>query len=94
MPVKITIKLLKPYKDIAGRGEFALNLKKGTARRALKKLCEDVPELRKEVFDEKGEVELSLNIIINDKPVTSIKELDKALKDGDILTLFMAVSGG
>lgn len=92
--MKVTVRFLKPYRDIVGRNEIVLDVKRASVRSILKKMCVEIPELRKEVFDERGEVEVSLNVIVNDKPVTSTKELDKALKDGDVLTLFMAVSGG
>ena len=92
--MKIKVKLLKPFSDIAGKGEVDLELEEGDVNHALGNLCELHPNLKKELFDEKGEVSYSVNIFVNDKPITALADVDTVLKNGDEILIFMPVGGG
>jgi MoaD family protein len=92
--MKIKVKLLKPFSDIAGKGEVDLELEEGDVNHALGKLCDVHPGLKKELFDEKGDVSYSVNIFVNDKPITALKDVDTPLKNGDKILIFMPVGGG
>lgn len=90
----IKIKLLKPFSDIAGEGEVDLEFEGGTVSNALDRLCELHPGLKKELFHKSGRVSYSVNIFVNDKPLTALMEENPILKDGDEILIFMPVSGG
>ena len=92
--MKVRIKLLKPFSDIAGRGEVELELEGDIVIQALDRLCKLHPGLRKELFDEKGEISYSVNIFVNDKPLSASEEVSTLLKEGDEILIFMPVSGG
>lgn len=92
--MKIKVKLLKPFSDIAGKGEVDLEFEGDFTSQALDKLCQLYPDLRKELFDEKGEVSYSVNIFVNDKPISALEDVDTPLKDGDEILIFMPVGGG
>ncbi len=51
--MKIKIKLLKPFSDIAGCGELDLDFQGDNIQNALDSLCKLHPGLSKELFDEK-----------------------------------------
>jgi molybdopterin converting factor small subunit len=74
--------------------EVDLELEEGDVNQALNKLCDVHPGLKKELFDDKGEVSYSVNIFVNDKPITALKDLDTALKNCDEILIFMPVGGG
>ncbi len=91
--MKVKIKLLKPFSDIAGKGELDLEFPGGSAVQSLEKICESYPDLRKELFEDDGKISYSVNIFVNDKPLVGEEE-DAPLKEGDELLIFLAVSGG
>lgn len=91
--MKVNVKLLKPFSDIAGKGEVGLEFEGGSAIQALDRICESYPDLRKELFEEDGKVSYSVNIFVNDMPLVGEQE-DAPLKEGDEILIFLAVSGG
>ncbi|UCF07347.1 MAG: MoaD/ThiS family protein [Thermoplasmata archaeon] len=91
--MKISVKLLKPFSDIAGRGEVGLDFEEGTATRALEQLCELYPDLKQALFEEDGQISYSVNVFVNDRPLIGSEE-ERQLSEGDELLVFMAVSGG
>ncbi|UCG70408.1 MAG: MoaD family protein [Thermoplasmata archaeon] len=92
--MKINVKLLKPFSDIAGKGEVELDFEGKILSHALNKLCELYPDLKKEIFDDNGEITYSVNIFLNDSPITALQDVDSPLKDGDEILIFMPVGGG
>jgi adenylyltransferase/sulfurtransferase len=91
--MNVKIKLLKPFSDIAGKGELKLDFTGGSAIQALERICESYPDLRKELFEEDGKISYSVNIFVNDMPLVGEQE-DAPLKEGDEILIFLAVSGG
>ncbi|UCE38097.1 MAG: MoaD family protein [Thermoplasmata archaeon] len=92
--MRIKVKLLKPFSDIAGKDEMDLDFEGENIQNALDGLCELYPNLRKELFNEKGDVDFNINIFINDKPMTAEDDTTTNLSEGDILLIFMPVAGG
>jgi MoaD family protein len=91
--MKVKIKLLKPFSDIAGKGELDLEFAGGSAIQALEMICESYPDLKSELFEDDGKVSYSINIFVNDRPLVGEQE-DAPLNDGDEILIFLAVSGG
>ena len=92
--MKIKVKLLKPFSDIAGCGEVDLDFPGETIQNALESLCTLHPDLSKELYDEKGDIDFNINIFINDKPMTASDDMSTLLSEGDVLLIFMPVAGG
>ncbi len=92
--MKIKVKLLKPFSDVAKTSEVNLELSQGDVNVALEELCKVHPDLRKEIFNEKGEVDFTVNIFINDMPMSALQNEETKLSEGDELLLFMPVGGG
>jgi MoaD family protein len=92
--MKIKVKLLKPFSDIAKKDEVNVDFKGDNIQNALDELCRLHPDLRKELFDEKGDIDYNINIFINDKPMTASDDSTTQLSEGDVLLIFMPVAGG
>jgi MoaD family protein len=92
--MKIKVKLLKPFSDIAGKGEVEIEPKGETVNDVLNGLCGLYPGLKKEIFEESGEVTYSVNIFVNDKPMSALEDVNTLLKDKDEILIFMPVGGG
>jgi molybdopterin converting factor small subunit len=92
--MKITVKLLKPFCDVAKTNEVLLDFESGDVNVALDALITLHPALKKELFNEKGEVDYTVNIFINDMPMSSHQNEETQLSDGDELLIFMPVGGG
>ena len=89
---------LRDYFDRAGEGRLVFNetVAPGTTVTGLVRLLSNrCPRFGKEAFDEQGQ-ELSGNIavILNGGVISSPAELDRELKEGDIVTLLPAFAGG
>jgi MoaD family protein len=92
--MKIKVKLLKPFSDIAGCDELDLDFEGNNIQNALDEMCKLYPDLRKELFDEKGDIDFNINIFINDKPMTASDDATTKLSEDDVLLIFMPVAGG
>jgi MoaD family protein len=92
--MKIKIKLLKPFSDIAGKGEVELEIEGKDVAFALNELCLQFPKLKKELFEESGEITYSVNIFVNDRPLSANEEASTYLSEGDEILIFMPVGGG
>ena len=92
--MKIKVKLLKPFSDVAKTGEVNLEFSEGDVNVASEELCKVHPDLKKEIFDDNGEVDFTVNIFINDMPMSTLQNEDTKLSEGDELLLFMPVGGG
>jgi MoaD family protein len=76
-----------------GKGE--VQLEASTLRDALEKLAEDFGEdLRRRLFDHDGNANRLLNFYINGRNAKFSGLLDAELKDGAIIAVLPAVSGG
>lgn len=89
--MEITLKFLKPLNDVVGQNELSVEVENGTVESLLADLSNDHPKLAEEILDEKGELDYRVNVILNDKP---LNDLDVNLNDGDLVTLFIPISGG
>ncbi|UCD92558.1 MAG: MoaD family protein [Methanobacteriota archaeon] len=87
----ITLKLLKPLNDVVGQNELSIKVENGTIESLLAALSNDHPKLAEEIIDEKGDLDYRINVILNDKPLS---DLNVSLNDGDLVTLFIPISGG
>ncbi|UCE74446.1 MAG: MoaD family protein [Methanomassiliicoccales archaeon] len=92
--MKIKVKLLKPFSDIAGKGMVDIEFEEENVEQALLELCRLYPDLKKELFNEQGEVTFSVNIFVNDKPISALEDVNTRLDEGDEILIFMPVGGG
>ncbi len=89
--MQITLRLLKPLKDVVGKDSLSIEVENGTVASLFDRISEDYPALGKELFNEKGELDYRVNVIHNDKPLV---EFDVEMNEGDSVTLFIPISGG
>jgi molybdopterin synthase sulfur carrier subunit len=94
--VSITLKYFATIREITGKKEESLSLKKGyDAMNLLNKLAEIYGErLFQLIFDEKREPRENLTFLINGQAIKSEKLNEKKLKDGDIFVILPPISGG
>lgn len=75
-------------------GEAELPIQAGTVRDALEVLEQDQPALYRNVCDETGAVRRHLNVFVNTDNVRDLDGIHTTLRQGDVLTILPAVSGG
>ncbi len=92
--MKLTIKFLRPFKDVTGKSELELDIKGKTLKDLLKILVDKYPKLEKEFYTKNDELTQYICIFVNDKPISALNFLDTELKNGDNLLFFIPVSGG
>lgn len=74
-------------------GQDELSVAAGSARGVLSQLAKQFPQLHVRLCDEQGELRPHINLFVNDVlcPRTA---LDTSLKQGDVVMILPAVSGG
>jgi len=92
--MKLTLKFLRPFKEVVGKSELDIVFEIHTLKDLLKILIEKYPKLEKEFFTNKDELSEYICIFVNDKPISALNGLDTNLKNGDNLLFFIPVSGG
>ena len=75
-------------------GASRLTLSAPTVRASLLELERTYPALHHNICDETGAVRRHINVFVNESHMRELGGLDTALKQGDILTILPAVSGG
>ena len=92
--MKIRIKLLKPLSNAVGKNEVNIDFKGFILEELLKTLIEQYPKLENEFFIGEGHLTDYINIFINDKPISALQGLKSKIQDGDVVLLFIPLSGG
>jgi len=90
---EITLYLPEPLRSYAG-GVAELAVSAGTVRELLDRIEQLKPRLYPNVCDETGAVRRHLNIFVNADNVRDLDGLQTRLKNGDVVTVIPAVSGG
>lgn len=78
----------KPRVEVDGAPSAA------TVRDALVRLFAKHPGLRHRVMMETGEVRQHVNVFVRDESIRFLGGLDASVRDGDVITILPAVSGG
>jgi len=90
--VNITVRLLRPFSDAAGRSSVEVEMQPGSTMRDLViKLCELNPSLKSHVYESGGGITEYLTMFFNDRPVL---DMDMALGEGGEVLMMFPVSGG
>jgi release factor glutamine methyltransferase len=94
--LKIEIRLFATLRELAGQRVLIEELPEGSdVLGALRKLCGQFgAEFRKQVFDEHGQPNESLRILVNGQNIASLQGTGTGLKDGDVVAIFPPVAGG
>jgi molybdopterin synthase sulfur carrier subunit len=89
----VTIYLPEPLRTYAG-GTVELPMSVRSVRELLERLEQTQAVLYRNVCDETGAVRRHLNIFVNADNVRDLDGLQTRLKNGDVVTIVPAVSGG
>jgi len=91
--VSVTIHLPAALRKYCG-GSADVPVSASTIQAALRELQKTQPALYVNLCDETGAVRRHLNVFVNLDHMRDRDGLDTALKDGDVVTILAAVSGG
>ncbi len=92
-PPTIIIHLPGPLRGYCG-GADELSIAATTVRAVLEDLEHSQSALYRNVCDETGALRRHLNVFVNSDNVRDLDGLDTPLKEGDVVTILPAVSGG
>ena len=71
-----------------------LQVKGETVAQVLDNLDAQFPGFKTRLIDQRGKLSGSILAFLNDEDIRSLKELDTPLKDGDVLNIYVILSGG
>ncbi len=75
-------------------GASELPVAADSVRAALEQLEREYPALHRNVRDETGRVRRHINVFVNSDNVRDREGLETAVREGDLITILPAVSGG
>lgn len=88
----IEVRLPGPLRRFA-RGEQSVAVEAETVRGAVEDLVKKCEGLGEILHDEKGEVRKAFNIFVNEESAGSLAGLDTQLKEGDEISILVALAG-
>lgn len=89
------VRLFATLRQVAGTKEVEVDLEAGeTVGHALKRLVELHPNLKERIFDERGDLQRSIIILLKGRNIRLEEGLDTVLGEGDYLAIFPPVAGG
>ncbi len=96
MTLKVTVRFFTTLREITGKREDQIELKRPTSvNLLLKQLGKKYgKEYDDYVFDELGDVRGHLQVLVNGQSVTTLRGLRTTLKDGDQVAILPPVGGG
>jgi len=89
----ITVTVPGMLRDQCG-GARELRLEAGNVRGAFEEIERRHPGLYRSVLDETGRVRQHVGLFVNSSHIRDREGLDTELRDGDVITILPAVSGG
>lgn len=89
----VTVRLHGAFSDFAG-GARKVTIEAATVGEALDVLPGCVPGLRERIRDEQGRIRVHLNVFHNEEDIGRVGGESSALRDGDVVHLVPAMSGG
>ncbi len=91
MPIKVMIPTaLRMY----AQGQDTVELQGGSVLEVMRMMGDRFPELRKHLFNDKGQVRNFVNVFVNEDNIRDRENLDTPLKEGDEVAIVPAVAGG
>ena len=89
----MTVRLYGAYSEFAG-GARESTVDAGTLREALDAVTVVYPSLRERLRDEHGRLREHLNVFVNKDDIRVLQGESTPVRDGDVVHLIPAVSGG
>ncbi|NOZ22273.1 MAG: MoaD/ThiS family protein [Planctomycetes bacterium] len=75
-------------------GENTVAVEAETVGEALGELVKKYEEIGERLYDENGEIRKAFNIFLNDESVGSLAGLNTCIKEGDEVSVLVALAGG
>ncbi|MEW6356232.1 MAG: MoaD/ThiS family protein [Planctomycetota bacterium] len=75
-------------------GESTVAVEADTVGEALQELVKKHEGIGERLYDEHGEVRHAFNIFLNDESIGSLAGLDTRMKEGDAISILVALAGG
>ncbi|MGB5933728.1 MAG: MoaD/ThiS family protein [Anaerolineae bacterium] len=95
--MKVTLKILAlpMLSQAVGAKELAIDFEGETVNDLIEDLVERFgPKAKQALYDEKGELDLIIQILLNEKEWVTRDRLDNPLEEGDTLSFMYLAAGG
>jgi adenylyltransferase/sulfurtransferase len=91
--MSVNILIPTALRNFAG-GQDVVSVEAGTVETALDTLTEKYAELKKHLYNDKGDLRNFVNIYVNDEDVRYLEKGATPVKDGDTLSIVPSIAGG
>jgi len=89
------VRIFATLRQLVGAKEVEVEVEAGaTARNVLEKLTAAYPALGEHILDNDGNLQSSINVLVNGRSIRFLHGLDTAIQESDQLALFPPVGGG
>src|SRR5688572_25653691 len=69
-------------------------LRGNTVGEALEALCQQFPDLRKQLFNDEGKLRSFVNVYLNDEDIRYLDKLNTRVTDDDQISIVPSIAGG
>jgi molybdopterin synthase sulfur carrier subunit len=96
MEMVVTVKFLGSLRNLSGKSKITLKFETPIPlRKAVKKITEELPALRRALIDQElGDPRPNSLIIVTGKEISVLNGLETMLKDGDEVVFMPIIHGG
>ncbi len=89
----VEVRIPVAFKRFVDRKNF-IECKPGTVFEILKEIGSKHPEFTKKIFDDKGNIKVYIDLLVDGQNIRNLQGIDTMVRDGQKITLFLAVAGG
>lgn len=75
-------------------GKNFIECKSGKVFEILREIGSKYPEFTKKIFDDKGNLKVYIDLLVDGQNIRQLQDVNTIVKDGQKVTLFLAVGGG
>ena len=87
------VKVFATLRALVGAKEVEVDAA-GTVRNVLEKLTAEYPALKERILDDDGNLQSSMNVLINGRSIRYLEGLNTTIKESDQFAIFPPVGGG
>jgi molybdopterin synthase sulfur carrier subunit len=87
------VKIFSTLRQVVGAKEVEVETA-DTVRDMLEQLTAEYPSLRERILDDDGNLQSSINLLVNGRSIRYLDGLNTTLKESDQIALFPPVGGG
>jgi sulfur-carrier protein len=93
MKIQVPVRIPTPLRKLTENQDI-VRIEGATIRDVIDNLEQSYPGLKERICDEQDNIRRFVNVFVNDEDIRFLQDAQTALKPGDEVSIFPAISGG